>query len=149
MTNLHNKLNQLLADTAVLYAKMHNYHWNIRGPQFFQVHEKTEEIYDYLAKNYDDLAELNLQKGGTPLVTLRQILEVSKIEEEERTKFTADEVIRSVLKDLEYLRKSYKELSIEADHDSTVSSYAEDQVKHLDKSIWMLKSNFDYKDLPI
>ena len=35
---LENKLNEFLADLNIFYRKLQNYHWNIEGKDFFQVH---------------------------------------------------------------------------------------------------------------
>ena len=37
-------LNLLVADMTVFYQKLRLYHWNVKGPQFFQLHEKFEII---------------------------------------------------------------------------------------------------------
>ena len=39
---LESKLNELLADLNVFYRKLQNYHWNVEGKDFFQVHAKLE-----------------------------------------------------------------------------------------------------------
>lgn len=46
-----------LADTYSLALKTQTYHWNVEGPQFFQLHEAFEAQYDALAEAVDDLAE--------------------------------------------------------------------------------------------
>ena len=43
--NLENVLNQQIADFNVLYTKLHRFHWYVKGPQFFTLHEKFEEFF--------------------------------------------------------------------------------------------------------
>lgn len=50
-------LNALLSDEFVLYAKTRNYHWNVVGPQFNELHKFFESQYDALAGIVDDVAE--------------------------------------------------------------------------------------------
>ncbi|MFP3855078.1 MAG: ferritin-like domain-containing protein, partial [Anaerolineales bacterium] len=38
-------LNTLIADFTVFYQKLRHYHWNIKGEEFFMLHEKFKEIY--------------------------------------------------------------------------------------------------------
>ena len=38
-------LNTLLSDQYVLYTKTRNYHWNVTGPQFNDLHKFFEEQY--------------------------------------------------------------------------------------------------------
>ena len=140
MSKTTDKLNQLLADSIVLFAKIHNYHWNIKGNQFFGIHAKTEELYDYIATLYDDLAERNLQLGVKPIVTLKKALEVSKIAEEDKTEFDAKYVMEHILKDLEYLVKEFKELSENAGDDAVTAAFADDKRTFLEKEIWLFKS---------
>ena len=44
--NVNKGLNGLLADATVLYEKLHAFHWMVAGPQFFQLHNKFEELYE-------------------------------------------------------------------------------------------------------
>ena len=51
------QLNPLLADYMVYYQKLRNYHWNVKGHEFFKLHEKFEEGYLQAAEWADDIAE--------------------------------------------------------------------------------------------
>lgn len=114
-------LKQLQADSLVFYMKVHNYHWNVKGRDFPQVHSITEEIYTTFATIFDDLAERVIQLGDTPYVTIKDALEAAKIKEEtkvskEETKvgFESKEILKSVLKDYKYFLEKFKDLSKEA-----------------------------------
>src|SRR5690625_7654745 len=50
-------LTRLLADSYMLYLKTHNYHWNVTGKLFFQLHDQFEEPYTDLADADDEIAE--------------------------------------------------------------------------------------------
>ncbi|WP_374718123.1 Dps family protein, partial [Neobacillus sp.] len=54
---LANVLNKQIANWAVLYLKLHNYHWFVKGDQFFTLHAKFEEFYNEAADHLDELAE--------------------------------------------------------------------------------------------
>ncbi|GAB0029715.1 hypothetical protein VN1349_10780 [Helicobacter pylori] len=60
-------LKHLQADAIVLFMKVHNFHWNVKGTDFFNVHKATEEIYEEFADMFDDLAERIVQLGHHPL----------------------------------------------------------------------------------
>ena len=47
----------LLADSYTLYLQTHNFHWNVTGPQFRELHLMFEEHYTELATAVDDIAE--------------------------------------------------------------------------------------------
>ena len=50
-------LNKQLANNTVLWTKLHNYHWYVKGPNFFSLHAKFEELYDAVGVYVDDLAD--------------------------------------------------------------------------------------------
>lgn len=51
------ELNKLLADEVVLYFKTRNYHWNIEGPGFYELHNFYEKQYNQLDEIMDEVAE--------------------------------------------------------------------------------------------
>ena len=50
-------LKKLLADSYTLYLQTHNFHWNVEGPQFRELHLMFEEHYTELAEAVDEIAE--------------------------------------------------------------------------------------------
>jgi starvation-inducible DNA-binding protein len=57
-------LNTLLADEYLLYTKTRNYHWNVVGPQFNDLHKFFEAQYNELNEIVDDVAERSRALGG-------------------------------------------------------------------------------------
>ncbi|ALB23893.1 Dps family protein [Piscirickettsia salmonis] len=43
------------------------FHWNVQGPQFFELHAKFEEIYNNLLTKVDEIAERILTLGESPV----------------------------------------------------------------------------------
>lgn len=95
-------LNTLLADYQVFYNKLRNFHWNIEGPEFFELHEEFEKEYNTIQKNIDMVAERIRVFGIKPNFTLEKTLELAKIEETVKQR-TAIEMVREVLKDYEII----------------------------------------------
>ena len=143
MKELVKQLNQNLADVQVLYVKLHNYHWNVKGPHFFGIHKQTEEYYDYFAGVYDDVAERILQIGEKPLTTLKSYLETTKISEEIKQEFSATEEINNLVNDFEYVINEFKKTSeIDAGKNDLTSQAVDDEnVAQLEKSLLMLKAS--------
>jgi starvation-inducible DNA-binding protein len=50
-------LSTLLADEYLLYTKTRNYHWNVEGMQFNDLHKFFEAQYEALDEVIDDVAE--------------------------------------------------------------------------------------------
>src|ERR1700730_7969380 len=57
-------LTPLLADEYVLYTKTRNYHWNVVGPQFNDLHKFFEGQYEALDDFVDEVAERIRQLGA-------------------------------------------------------------------------------------
>lgn len=142
MSKVVETLKQIQADAAVFFVKTHNFHWNVKGLDFHAVHKATEEIYEEFADVFDDAAERILQLGGVPYVTLAEMLKVAKIKEESKSDFRSKDVLNAVLKDYEYFIKLFEKLSSEADKagDKVSAGYADEQVGHLQKAVWMIKA---------
>ena len=142
MKNVVELLKSLQADSTVMFMKLHNFHWNVKGMDFHPVHAKTEEMYDGFADLLDDLAERVLQLGDKPLVSLASILKSARIKEEEASSFTSKAIAEAVLKDYEFLASEFKKLSKMADDagDKVTAGFADEKVGAFEKSIWMLKA---------
>src|SRR6478736_9047862 len=72
-------LNQLLANYSVHYQKLRNYHWNVKGPDFFDLHEQFEMQYNEALQNIDDIAERIRIFQETPMSTMKEYLDASEI----------------------------------------------------------------------
>lgn len=93
-------LKQLQADSIVFFMKVHNFHWNVKGKDFPQVHAATEKIYEEFADVFDDVAERIIQLGETPYVTLESALKAAKIKEESKSDFKSKDVLEAIFKRL-------------------------------------------------
>ena len=74
-------LKRLLADSYTLYLMTHNFHWNVTGPQFRELHLLFEEQYTELATAVDEIAERIRTLGVIAPGTYKQFSELSSIEE--------------------------------------------------------------------
>lgn len=51
-TSLEQVLNEQVANLNVLYVKIHNYHWYVKGENFFTLHVKFEELYNDVTEKW-------------------------------------------------------------------------------------------------
>lgn len=72
-------LNDLLADYQIHYQNLRGFHWNIQGPQFFELHVKFEELYTAAQVSIDEIAERILTLGETPRHTFADYLASASI----------------------------------------------------------------------
>lgn len=134
-------LNTLLADYQVFYNKLRNYHWNIEGPEFFELHEEFEKEYNTVKENIDIVAERIRVFGIKPNFTLKKSLENSKIAESEEN-LSAIEMVREVLQDFEILHDDILSAigSALETGDIATEQMLTDFLRDLEKRNWMFTS---------
>ena len=138
---LINTVNKQVANWTVLYVKLHNYHWFVKGENFFTLHDKFEEFYNEAGIHIDELAERLLALEGEPIATMKECLEVSSIKEAEG-KETAEQMVKSVHDDFSLLVNELKEgMDLAAEvGDETTGDMLLAIHQALEKHNWMLKS---------
>jgi starvation-inducible DNA-binding protein len=67
-------LNQHLADTFDLYSQAKQAHWNVKGTDFFQLHELFDKVAEAVEEGVDELAERAVELGGTADGTLQSVV---------------------------------------------------------------------------
>ncbi len=134
-------LNTFLCDLNVFYRKLQNYHWNIKGKDFFVIHAKLEEYYDEINEQIDEVAEHILSVGGQPLGTLKDYLLISKIQEAENKKVEDKVVLDEVKKGFGILLGEVLNIKKKADEHTEykTSAMMDDFIEDYTKKLWMLK----------
>ncbi len=135
------KLNKLLADLNVFYRKLQNYHWYVKGSDFFIVHEKLEEYYDCISKQIDEIAEHILILGGMPLGRLTDYLNESTIEEANNEKISSCDIYKNITSDMASILNLCTKIKELADNENNyaTSSLIDEYISDYSKKIWMLK----------
>lgn len=134
-------LNKLLANYSVHYQKLRNYHWNVKGQDFFDLHQQFENQYNQAKENSDEIAERIRVFGRTPLSTLRAYLDNSEIRET-GSDLTSYEMVKEILNDYEILIEHMLHVvDIAIDHsDSGSERMIKMFIKQLEKHHWMLSA---------
>ncbi len=134
-------MNLLMANLSVFYQKLRNFHWNVKGSDFFDLHIKFEELYKITSENIDVIAERIRIFGDTPLSSLRDYLDNSQIEEAE-TNLSSDEMVREVIGDLETIESFLIDVvDITAEiGDVGTSDMINRMTRQYEKEHWMLSS---------
>jgi len=134
-------LGKVLADSYTLYLQTHNFHWNVTGPHFRDLHLLFEEQYTELATAVDEIAErirtLGFPAPGTykAFTTLTQIREVDGTPE-------AFAMVRILAEGNEAVVRACRQvlpLAQEASDESS-SALLSDRMRLHEKSAWMLRS---------
>lgn len=80
-TKLVALLNQQLANLSDLYSQTKQAHWNVRGPEFYQLHKLFDDLAEPIEDHIDTVAERAVTLGGFALGTVRCAGEASEIAE--------------------------------------------------------------------
>ena len=75
-------LNTLLSDEYILYTKTRNYHWNVVGPQFNDLHKFFEEQYNELNGIVDEVAKRARAVGGNAFGTVAEFSQHTRLKEQ-------------------------------------------------------------------
>ncbi|WP_433583400.1 Dps family protein [Paenibacillus amylolyticus] len=134
-------LNRQVANLNVLYVKIHNYHWYVKGPNFFTLHVKFEEFYNEVTVQMDEIAERILTLKGSPAATMKEYLELSSIQEAAGGE-DAKTMVQNLIEDFATLSNEYQEGIEVADaaEDQPTSDMLTGFKSDLEKHMWMLRS---------
>ena len=140
MENLVKNLNCLLSDLNVFYRKLQNYHWNVKGKDFFIMHTKLEEYYNEINEQIDELAEHILMLNNEPLGTMKDYLNNTCIEEAKNEKIDTCQVINNLITDFNTLLKKVTEIKEEADEKKVyaTSTLMDNYISLYMKNLWMM-----------
>lgn len=136
---LEKSLNREVGNLILFYVKLHNYHWFVKGPNFFRLHELFEDMYDEITETYDEVAERMLMLGMKPVASLKDSLAVATLKEA-TGKETVEEMVKAVLEDYKQLDAGFKEildLAGENEDDATEDLMTSTRAT-FQKHIWML-----------
>jgi starvation-inducible DNA-binding protein len=78
--NLAMSLGHCLGTTFAFYTKAIGFHWNVKGPDFYQFHDLFGDIYTDARSAVDPIAESILKLGFDSPATLSSMSSFSKIE---------------------------------------------------------------------
>ncbi|MFP4978812.1 Dps family protein [Paenibacillus sp. CN-4] len=140
-TSLDQLLNRQVANFNVLYVKLHNYHWYVKGEQFFTLHVKFEELYDDVTLKMDEIAERLLTIKGAPAATMKEYLELATIQEASGTE-DPRQMVQTLIEDIATLSEELTE-GIEMAEEGSDQPTADLLIKirgDMEKHQWMLRS---------
>ena len=141
MVEVAEGLKRLLADSYTLYLQTHNFHWNVTGPQFRELHLMFEEHYTELATAVDDIAERIRTLGVAAPGTYKGFAELSSIAEVEGVP-EAKTMVHTLTRSHEQVVKTCREVlaTAQAANDESSAALISDRMRVHEKTAWMLRS---------
>ena len=136
-------MNQYVADLMVLYIKLHNLHWLVKGRQFVMLHGLFEEMYDKVTADMDAVAEWLCIEGEIPVASLKEALALSQIEERiDKERIDGTSALEACMSDLDYMCKLtvyVKGVASDAG-DSGAEAMMEGLEEYYKKQMWFIRS---------
>ncbi|MFQ6537637.1 MULTISPECIES: Dps family protein [Aphanothece] len=134
-------LGRVLADSTVLYAKTHGFHWNVTGPMFNTLHLMFMEQYTELWTALDEIAEriralgLPAPFGAQTYSTLSSIPETDGIP-------SAMAMVRELVEGHEAVARTIRGVFAIADaaNDEPTADLLTQRLQIHEKTAWMLRS---------
>lgn len=135
------QLNIVLSNYQLFYQKLRNFHWNVTGNSFFELHNLFEDEYNAAHTTIDEVAERIRIFNHTPLSNYTDYLKVSTIKESPDDLKT-DKMIDVILNDYETLIKILnKAANIAADEsDNATEDMLIGIIFSLEKTHWMISA---------
>ena len=136
-------LNTLLADETVLYTKTRNYHWNVTGPNFIQMHKLFESQYAELAEVIDSVAERSRSLGHYAVGSLKQYLELTRLTEDQQPT-DAKQMIQYLLDDHETIIRILRtDVAAATDQykDAGTGDFLTGLLEQHEKTAWFLRAH--------
>lgn len=136
-------LNQQLADTFDLYSQTKQAHWNVKGPQFIQLHELFDKLAGELIGYVDDLAERATTLGGTALGTARMASAATRLKEYPKDTFDGLASVRALVERYAALAETTRTAIDQSDDldDADTADLFTGISRGLDKSLWFLEAH--------
>ena len=134
-------LGRVLADSTVLYAKTHGFHWNVTGPMFNTLHLMFMEQYTELWNALDAIAE-RIRALGSPApfggATYGQLSSIA----ESQGIPAALEMVRELVLGHEAVARTIRGVMVTAEeaNDQPTADVLTQRLQIHEKTAWMLRS---------
>jgi DNA-binding ferritin-like protein len=138
------QLTLVFNNNFVAYFRSHAAHVNITGRNFRSDHKLLGGVYERRQAEIDKIGEILRTMQEYMPCNIMDVITDATIPTD-TIEGTADELLETVMMDLEHLLEDYKALIVIATEEGLeeVSNYAQDQALDLEKSIWMLRSTLE------
>ena len=134
-------LERVLADTYTLYLKTHNFHWNVTGPQFNDLHMMFMNQYTELWGAVDLVAERIRALGSFAPGSYKDFARLTSITEADGVP-AAKDMLRQLVEGHETVIRTAREALSPADdaNDQATLDLLTERLTVHEKTAWMLRS---------
>jgi starvation-inducible DNA-binding protein len=141
-------LNQQLADIFDLYSQTKQAHWNVKGPEFFQLHEMFDKLGEDVEEYVDLIAERVTTLGGTAQGTVRMSAAASRLHEFPKDAYQGLSSVKALAEAYAETSKTTRAAIDQADRagDAGTADLFTEVSRGLDKSLWFLEAHLQSTD---
>lgn len=134
-------LSGFLADSYTLYLMTHNFHWNVKGPQFNSLHQMFMTQYTEQWAALDMIAERIRALGAPAPGTYKEFASLASIKEIEGVP-KADDMVRYLVAAQEAAARTARKLFsvVETAKDQPTADLLTQRLEVHEKTAWMLRS---------
>ncbi len=139
-------LKPFLADEVVLTTKLRNYHWNVEGLYFAQFHELFEKQYEETFEIADEIAEYIRFYGIHSPGSLKEFLELTRLQESSGMEKPIKDMLQDVLNDHETIIRNLRDAARMAGQDlddPAVEDFLISLVHKHQKMAWMIRASLN------
>lgn len=135
----------VLADTYTLYIKTQNFHWNVTGPDFPQLHEMFGAQYEALSDAVDEIAERMRALGHFAPGGLAAFAKLTEIKDAPNNPPTSKEMVRQLMQDHETVarRARQAEEAVDGVGDKESADLLIERLSFHGKTAWMLRAQLE------
>lgn len=136
-------LNARLADSLDLVLQAKQAHWNVKGPDFYQLHELFDEVAAAARSAVDDLAERAVQLGGIAEGTVQIVNERTTIRPYPMRIAEGSAHVKALADAIAVVARASRQAIEEADEagDKDTSDLFTEISRTLDKQLWFVEAH--------
>ena len=136
-------LNARLADSFDLYSQLKQAHWNVKGPDFIQLHALYDDVAEIVLGFVDEIAERATALGGLALGTARMAAEASTLDEYPLDAVAGMETVEVIADRLGVYGASVREAIDTADElgDMDTADLFTEVSREIDKQLWFVEAH--------
>lgn len=136
-------LNQVLADITAVNMQCKSAHWNVRGPDFYQLHELFEEVVETLDGHIDMVAERATALGGQALGTAPVVAQQSNVPQLQPTVSQEQALLEQIASSLAALDATiYEQINrVSEQGDLDTADLLNEVSRDISKQLWFVEAH--------
>ena len=146
-TSVVELLNARLADVLDLFTQTKHAHWNVKGPDFIQLHELFDDLAEHVEGHGDLIAERAVTLSGRAHGTARMAAAHSKIGEYDLNAVDGVEHVEALAKQFAKVANSIRAAMKTSDDagDATTADLFTQVSRQMDMDLWFLEAHLQAK----